>query len=905
MAVIPNLENVLLEMHQSLGLKRPQSKYIDQFSGWEMQIGRHMTMRTELMEDIFSSLDLDAQARRDATFNVAEFFGFYRELEKNLWTARASEKQVIWHMLAYVFVPGLARRIAFWNLAGIEHGQPIDAGMPGGEFWFLPDWDQENDEIKLPVAQVLDWLIDLIAGSSLEQAFEGLTYELDGKTINGHALRTLQGWRHDGITPKSASQIDAIFTNEAILEFYGVLELAESLDLEQQFQDALAFIQSKGLDSKALSSQIPMKAEWLGNIIHGTPTDEDKKALVHNLAVRYAKPSMQTIRQRLKVARLTQDGYKRLVKLICDEGVEPTSADPSRNKLLQLIALFHSVHNLTIQAWKNGGTTDEQDTWFDTKLAPWDREDLLLSIAPSQWSKNFPAKLGERLTRKFSKLAPDSPIQDLVPMPENHASEVIRRRVEDLKQAHDEIERTIRLKDRALHSSPWRALQGENNYEVISRLGQDRNLPERTRIMVFERLSELAKTPEERIRPLFLKLFMLLDEKGSSRSKNLEKQVQALLDSISSEPDIDGVWAASLMQCNARHRLNQNDLEGACEDFNNAFKACKKRNYGELQASVASKGFAAELIRSGLKAPIQKEYFMTLLQYGAFPEDVKSLEDAAVYCEDYFWKTLYQPYSDIPRMKVAGEQEFKTFLDKLFTLVRNDQWEELRTWLQTQSRKFRKITSKDVRHDSILLRLIKTLGQYEQLFAGHAVIAKTAVEQLTPMLEDIRRAVGIIVEEWPEQVSIMDFKGQTPLMLAADAGDVALTNVLMPASAIDTQDYLGRTALHAAVAGGSSDCVARILDANPDVNKVTIDEGNTVLHTAVRFGSQKNIQLIVEEFPGLLGKKNKSDQTPLAMAKDILANYDNWKQFMKTNNRQIGSKADYEAIIEMLTAQDN
>src|SRR3546814_1147626 len=77
-----------------------------------------------------------------------------------------------------------------------------------------------------------------------------------------------------------------------------------------------------------------------------------------------------------------QDSYTRLLKFLCP-GVAPDCADPARNKLLQLTTLFGTIYNLTLEAWQHGTTYEEQDAWFEARLAPWDKADLLLSILPS------------------------------------------------------------------------------------------------------------------------------------------------------------------------------------------------------------------------------------------------------------------------------------------------------------------------------------------------------------------------------------------------------------------------------------------------------------------------------------------------------------------------------------------
>lgn len=177
------------------------------------------------------------------------------------------------------------------------------------------------------------------------------------------------------------------------------------------------------------------------------------------------------------------------------------------------------------------------------------------------------------------------------------------------------------------------------------------------------------------------------------------------------------------------------------------------------------------------------------------------------------------------------------------------------------------------------------------------------VEKFANHVHNWQHAIELLIEAWPEQAKIADFKGQTPLMLVANKGNAKLTKLLAPLSDVNAQDFIGRTALHSAVCGRSPECVAIVLDLNPDVEKVTFDEENTALHTAVRFGVPENVALIVEAFPCRADKANAAGQTPLDMARDLHANWDDWKEFMRKQNRQIGSKADFEAIIALLSLE--
>ncbi|MDB5868804.1 MAG: hypothetical protein JWP96_1136, partial [Polaromonas sp.] len=136
------------------------------------------------------------------------------------------------------------------------------------------------------------------------------------------------------------------------------------------------------------------------------------------------------LRQHLRIARMAQDGYQRLLAALCGTEIEASCADPAQNKLLQLIPLFQNIYNLTIGAYQSAGTVEEEDDWFEACLAPWDKADLLLSIVPSRKETAY-LELAQRLTRKFMALNADSPLENLVPI-EANVQTVIEHRIATL-----------------------------------------------------------------------------------------------------------------------------------------------------------------------------------------------------------------------------------------------------------------------------------------------------------------------------------------------------------------------------------------------------------------------------------------------------------------------------------------
>jgi len=134
MSTLPLPEAILLEIHQSLSGQKYQTSKKYKFATAQDSLAAHEAMGLEIMRSIFNKLDLDPQAQECALGNFMEFAHAYKTVELNTWTLDADERQVLWMLLGYFFVPGLARYVAFWNLEEV-----LDKGMPGGRFWYLPN----------------------------------------------------------------------------------------------------------------------------------------------------------------------------------------------------------------------------------------------------------------------------------------------------------------------------------------------------------------------------------------------------------------------------------------------------------------------------------------------------------------------------------------------------------------------------------------------------------------------------------------------------------------------------------------------------------------------------------------------------------------------------------------------
>lgn len=901
MATIPSFESLLLEIHQSLGLVPFTSKVKDKFSDLGMPIDNQADMAEEVLAAIFKALDMDHSAQRAAMKGLRDWKSFHKALEINTWTSNADQRQILWHLLGYSFTPGLARRVAFWNLEGT-----FDKGMPGGEFWFLPHLDQTTGQVILPVPQVVRWLLDLL-GLPMDQA----KHVLGGKSAEEDSMeRNLYLWKK-GNLPK-VQTIKDYFSEDTAPAFKGVFLLADGLSEETRFTNAIDFVRKvKHLDAEGLRDQIPMTQPGrLEAILDGSAPGDEKELFVDLLLVRYGQPSMHTIRQRLLVARMVQDGYRRLLKFLCP-GVEETCTDPSKNKLLQLAGIFGVIYNLTIDAWKNTNNEGEENARFEAQLPPWDKAGIFISILPSKRGHGY-LELANLLTRRFAKLAPGAELEDIAGLDMESAMAITEAKVLRLAEEADEDLRIANVLRRIRRGSPPRkALQGEVSYSVVVQIANSEELSATARLIAVARLKELARTEDEKLSAITIELHTLLNCGVRDRPQDVQQKVHDML----TEAEASSAWShwkAPLLQYRAKHCLAQNDFDRAGEDFREALEACRERNYGKARGEIARDALATEVADLALIPKNQEKYFRNMLAYGMFEQELgkkpPSLEDTAIWASEYFWSDLYKPYPGVEERTPMVAAQATAFLEQTLPLIAKADWDGLGSWMQRHAKAFRKTRIRDARGGTVLLSWLKMLDTFKQRLPGFKDAGPSHLQGAVPKFEaylaNWHQAISLLASAWPEQLNISDFKGQTPLMLAADAGDDVLVGVFVDNGAdINIEEYQGRTALYAAAVGRSEACVAILLEKCPDMGKVTKDEHQSVLHTAVRMGHPGIVRLLLAHDPSLKSRQNIKGQTPLTLADDILKDLPTFRTVMAKHKRQIGSLEDFEEVVQILKVE--
>lgn len=901
MASIPTFESILLEIRQNLGLERIQSKKQTRLIKLEERWQSHVEFMDSELSNIFDALELDAAARRDCGGNLLNAFSFEQALARQIWTLGASQQQVIWHLAMFSYAPGLGRVLANWNLA-----EPFDKGMPGGVFWFLPIVDPKTHTVVQPVQQVVRWLLDLL-GKPMDSAKLDLGGQAAAKDDRVDSIeRNLYNWLDK--TVPHVKKIGEYFPDDAQMDFRGCFVIPADLPDIALLDAARAFVARKQLDADALRDQIPMTQPGrIEAVLGGSAAVDEVREFTRLLSIRYAVPDMRTLRQRLRIARATQDAYRRLLEFLCP-GVEPTCADPSQNKVLQLLGVISYVYDLTIKAYKQNEGQAEEDRWFESQLAPWDKETILLSILPSRFNTAH-IEVGQMLTRIFSTLKADDPLPDYVSMSPDDIESTTQRKLELITLLAHDAQRIDATLDRIRRSSAWRVLRDVSDYWIVSQIAQHESLSPKGRAAATERLREVASTPDQTLGAILIELGSLLNAERKKRPADVEKRVATLL--IEAEAnEAYPRWEAGVLQYRAKDYLAKNDFEKATDYFEKSLDATHTHNHGGLRGEIAHDCLAVMIANGGLDQKKHEKPFRHMLADGSMIEGSASpsLEEAAKAVLEYFWNTLYKPYPGHPVERPIALAEFERMFTETFGFIEHADWDSLNAWLKKNRRSLHKKTLSSVSGDSTLLTWLKPMYEIESrldlLNAWRPTHLRDSNNQMAAHMANRRKAIAMLVKEWPEQLNLVDFKGQSAIMFAAQQRDIEVLRVLLEAGAdVDLQDCDGRTVLHSAVSGGDLECVAAVLARQPKLDKATFDEGSTPLHTAVKMGLPALLDLLLDYGPEWATTKNAFGYTPLEFAEQVIMDdVPAVQRAMQQQGRRVGTQQDYETCVSRLRA---
>lgn len=640
MAAIPNLESILLAIHAALGCPAPRKK--QELKDLKRPFDIHLRELGQLVDDILAEMGLDPGASFDALRNLEEFGHFHKTLEVKTWTLGAEPRQVLWDLLACVYIPGLARRAAFWHLAA-----PGDPDMPGGDFWYLPQVDPTGEvpRLRMPLSAVLDWLEDLLGQPVHKSARSWPDPTIDTESVK----RSLTNWRA-GDVPRREN-IERYFAEGTSFEFRGCLNIREDASPDHALEEVRSFVDRKGLTADAIRLQIPMSAPGrIESVLGGRGTSDEVARFLALINARYGQPSLRTIRRRLLTARATQHAYVKLHQLLCPE-TSVHDTDAKRNKVLQLIGIYGGVYNLTLRANAVSDHWPEQDEWFEQRLAPWDRRDLFLSILPSK-RLDGALELAEVLTWRFAAAEPGAPLEDWAVADAKDLPSLVQRKKDRVGRELKDIGEYQGLVQALRAGSLSAALGQTESYKAASLIAANPGAEPSARHAAVKRMRELAATPAHVLDAILIEVDLHLNSLLRSAAADTRAVVEQLLKHADENP-ARSRRLPQLLNAHAKHHLRSNEFDQARLRYDDALQACLSDSCGDLPGLVARDAFALDcaIKPNGFSIGNCERYWRLMLSFAVSPGPDLSLEQVAQQLEAYFSDHLYRPYPGVARWK--------------------------------------------------------------------------------------------------------------------------------------------------------------------------------------------------------------------------------------------------------------
>lgn len=510
-----------------------------------------------------------------------------------------------------------------------------------------------------------------------------------------------------------------------------------------------------------------------------------------------------------------------------------------------------------------------------------------MSILPSSKETGID-ELATYLSYSFRINASDV-LDDVIGHDPKSCAEIAERTVRKLHHFYEEQTKTQGLKARMQQSSPWRALQNEQNYWVVSGVAQSTDLPIRLKEMTAKRMRELANTPFEKILVVIPELAYYLNGESKNRPKDCKNKVDALIAEAEKTEGYD-LWKFAILQYKAKHLLAQNNFGEASQYFRDALEESFKCSYGLITGEIARYCLAIAVANQKLIRNNHEKYYREMLSGGIIESDqIPSIEEVARWAYSYFWEDLYKPYPGIKPQQPLSKTLVKPALDKLVPLLKQNNLAGLKDWLNSNNTLF-KFNLPDVEGNSMLMLMLKLFFEAQKLMDAN-------------ILEIWENFLKDIFEKYPKQLNISDLKGQTPLMLAVEARETMLVEQMLAAGAnANIQNYQGMSALHTACKIRTPKIFDAFCTESSDWNVTTVD-GRLPLHTACWSGNLYAVKKLVHLAPKQLWEKDHAGFTPLELVENLIENPEALsmlEQQSRKNGYPCGTQQELVKIVEIL-----
>ncbi len=603
------------------------------------------------------------------------------------------------------------------------------------------------------------------------------------------------------------------------------------------------------------------------------------------------------------MARLIQAAFQKAHTYFSPNS-DITSSDLHENKAWQLIYIGKYIFDLTLFSYQKFTNEHRANQWFDEQLGDYGKavfasvltsndDDEVMAWVKSQFN-DLPDNLAnttdnvQSLTRYLMTLNGDEPLLDFFHI-EPQTNQFIQQQRISIYQQYKRDGKAYLAFSLALNpmiakalgtfKKPEQVITNYNSLTVIKGL-LDSNLflhHKRISRLLIERAEQLSQTPDDELFTIKARLHRYLYTDQRRNDKQAEQRVKQLLEKAVQHPCAQ-FSQAQILNYQARDALSRNDFKAAKQFYRQALEVSKTGCYGDWRGRVGLDLLALETFDRKLVPNNHETYYRDMLAGGIFDCFIKvdlpnSLEDAVdeLLLKGNHWETLYQPYYGFENQSMKIDENDKTVIQTFIKLTHDEPFNEQKAidWI-LQHKKILVKSLTNVEGGNLLMMALKIISQLQ----NHHDIANQ--QEISKMIFAMRRAVLLLVKYAPESLNNRDFKQQNPLIFPSEWADYELIELMLEqGSRPDTLDYQGMTPLHAIIKTHSQACLDLMLAVNPDLTVKTAD-GQTLLHTAAKFGNMYAVEMLLKRQPELRNMRDFNDDTPLEQAKRVLVNSDYW-----------------------------
>lgn len=851
MSFLPNPESVLLNLYQWAGSPSQATVIKKRFVAYDMKLTKYQEFLNTLLTGLANQFELDDEQSELWQFYFLEFAKQLDGFNQKIHSSQANEQQVNWEVLARFHLPQIGRWLGLLYVNGQIYPDFIQ---------LLPRYDDEQKTLRLPIQLAMDWLFNHC-----------------GDTLEDFANARCEQFPNAGFKEK-----DSILRN---LYHWKNGKLPDANSIKSYFPDELQ----------------------LGFVSDNPPT-------------------IKQIRQTFLLARVIQSAFIKACEYF-SPNTNIHSSDLHDNKAYQLVYIGKYIFDLTVFSYQKFENKKQADDWFDEQLGDYgkavfshilnhhekDEMTRFIQSVGLPMPKDFANKSDHYslLNRYFMSLTGEEELSDFFDTNPNTNLKIQQEKIALYKKYRRNADEYLMMlftlhpiiaKAFGNFRQPEILLKEYDNLAVIKGILDSGIFLANKQIsrLLIERAEQLSQTPDDELLVIQFKLHRYLYTDQRKNDKNAPSRVKTLLEQAINHPYFK-YRQAQIHNYQARDALSRNDFQAAKQFYRQALEASKTGCYADWRGRIGLDLLTLETWDKPLNANNHETYYRDMLAGGVFHCFFKvdlptTLEDTVeqFLIDDNRWETLYMPYYGFENQSAKLDKD-DPIVQIFFKLIYDEPYNENKVIDYIKQHK--KVLAKplpNVEGGNALMLLLKSISKLKK---SNGLIHR---QEINKIIFAMRRAVFLLMQYAPESLNNRDFKQQNPLIFPAEWADFDLIDLMLKQGARpDTLDYQGMTPLHAIIKTHSQSCFDLMLSVNPDLTVKTAD-GQTLLHTASKFGNSYAVEYLTKREPQLKNETDFRDEIPLEQAKRVLTNVDYWHMINNAMKKQL-PQSHWKQIVDKLS----